>query len=264
MSTGTTSIIIPTWEQLEYLQQCLESIDAFTPELHEVIIVDNGSTDGTVEWVKKQLPKHREYILIRNNKNIGAAAATNQGIGIAKGDYLCFLNNDVVVSKEWLKGLIDCVESAKDLGMVGPRTNFVSGPQIVTDTAAGYDTLMKYQVYAENFRKAYRGLYTPYWRIIPFCGLVRKEAMAKVGNFDEQFYPGNFGDDDLCLRLCLAGYRNMICGDVFVHHHGSVSMRKIDFTANLAECEKKFNAKWAKKPTISAVMIVRDEEKCIA
>jgi GT2 family glycosyltransferase len=254
-----TSIIIPLWNQLAYTQQCLESVDAFTPEDHEVILIDNGSTDGTAEWVKGEILKHPEYRLIVNETNRGAAGATNQGILASTGDYLCFLNNDVVVSKEWLTGLIDALEIAPDIGMVGPRTGCVSGPQVVADPN-GYDSLFKYQIYAENYRKAHRKLYTPYWRIIPFCGLVKRSVMDEIGYYDEQFFPGNYGDDDICMRLVLAGYRNLICGDVFVHHHGSISMFGIDFSKNLEECKKKFEAKWVKPRSLSACMIVKNEE----
>jgi hypothetical protein len=132
-------------------------------------------------------------------------------------------------------------------------------------TETGYDTLFKYQVYAENYRKAHKGLYVPYWRIIPFCGLIKKSVMNEIGLFDEQFFPGNFSDDDLCLRIAKGGYRNLICKDVFVHHHGSTSMKQIDYSKNLEECKEKFNAKWAGQiyNSISAVMIVKDEEKNI-
>ena len=256
-----TSIIIALWNQLAYTIQCLESLEAFTPEEHEVILIDNGSTDGTVAWLTERLPKHPEYKLIVNDTNLGAGKATNQGIGIATGEYICFLNNDVVLSKEWLKGLIDCAESADDIGMVGPKSNYVSGPQMEMDTATGYDTIFTYTAYAESYRKAHRGAYIPYWRIIPICGLIKRAVIDKIGIFDEQFFPGNFADDDLCRRACLAGYRNMICGDVFVHHYGSVSMKQIDFAQNLVDNQKKFDAKWdaLTGKTISAVMIVKDE-----
>ena len=259
-----TSIIIALWNQLAYTQQCVESIEAYTPEDHEIIFIDNGSTDGTFEWLTGILPKHQNYKIIKNETNLGWVKATNQGIELSRGEYICFLNNDTVVSKEWLKGLIDCVESAKDVGVVGARSNYVSGPQIVTDTADGYDTLMKYQVFAENYRNAFKGCYIPYWRIVLFCGLVKRSVLDKVGLFDERFYPGNFADDDWCLRACLAGYRNLICSDVFIHHHGSVSFKSIDFNANLAESENTYNDKWHVANTISVCMIAKDEQDCIA
>jgi len=254
------SIIIPCCNNLAYTQQCIESVEAFTPEEHEIIFVDNGSTDGTWQWVRMEMFKHPEYKLIKNDNNLGFPVAANQGAKLAQGEYICFLNNDVVVSKEWLTGLLECIKSASDIGMVGPRTNYVSGWQQVQD-AVGYDTIFKYQVYAENFRKTYRGLWWPHWRIVPICGLIRKDVFDKMDGFDERFSPGNFEDDDICLRLCLAGYRNMVCSDVFVHHHGSATCKTMDFGDLLAVNKQKFDEKWEPLTgkTISAVMIVKDE-----
>lgn len=260
-----TSIIIPVWNNLEYTQQCLEAVDAFTPEEHEIIIIDNGSTDGTHDWLTSKFVMRRECKIICNETNLGAGKATNQGISIATGDYLVLLNNDVIVSREWLKGLIECADSASDIAMVGPKTNNASGPQIEASLSAGYDTLLKYQTFSENYRKSHKGLYIPFWRIVPFCGLIKADIMRKVGPYDERFFPGNYADDDICLRACLLGYRNMICCDVFVHHHGSKTMAHIDFAKNLEDSRKLFDEKWEPLTgkTISAVMIVKDEGKNI-
>jgi GT2 family glycosyltransferase/tetratricopeptide (TPR) repeat protein len=254
------SIIIPVCGQLAYTRNCIEAIEAFTPEPHEVIIVDNGSTDGTPEWVRDHATKHPGYTLIRNDTNLGFPAACNQGAAFSRGEYILFLNNDTVVSKEWLTGLMEAIKSAPDIACVGPMTNYVSGPQQVNDVN-GYDTLKKYQEYAINCRKAYRGLYVPFWRIVGFCLLVSREIFDKLSGFDERFSPGNFEDDDFCLRACLAGYRNLMCRDVFIHHHGSETCKKMDFGNLLAVNKAKFDEKWSgvgKK--ISAVMIVKDEE----
>jgi GT2 family glycosyltransferase/tetratricopeptide (TPR) repeat protein len=255
------SIIIPTFNQIDVTKQCLESIEAFTPEEHEIIFVDNGSTDGTWQWIRMEMFKHPNYKLIKNETNLGFPVAVNQGAKVAQGEYLCFLNNDTVVSKEWLKGLKECLDSFTDVAIVGPRTNYVSGPQAVTDTT-GYDTLLKYVSYAENFRKAYKGLYWPFWRIA-FCQFMRRDVFEKLGGWDERFSPGNWEDDDLCLRACLAGYRNMICSDVFIHHHGSLTCRTMDFGNLLETNKKKFDEKWKSENTISAVLIVKNEEKNI-
>lgn len=257
------SIVIPCFNQQEYTEQCLEAIEAYTPEVHEIIFVDNGSTDGTNAWLKEQTARHANYTLITNPTNIGYPAACNQGVSFSSGEHVCLLNNDVVVSRDWLAGLMECLHSADDIGIVGPRTNYVSGPQVVTDPDT-YDSLLKYQLYAESYRKAHRGLYTPFWRVVPICGLIHKDTWEKMDGFDERFSPGNFEDDDLCLRLCLAGYRNLICGDVFVHHHGSVTC-KATGVFDLFEAQSlKYQEKWQNiRKDISAVMIVRDEEHCI-
>jgi GT2 family glycosyltransferase len=254
------SIILPLFNQLDCTVQCLESIEAFTPEEHEIIFVDNGSDDGTEEWLKEHLKPN--YRLIKNNKNFGYPVACNQGARLAQGEYLLFLNNDVIVSKEWLKGLLEGIKSAVDIGCVGPMTNYISGRQQLNSTDT-YDSIFKYQTFAENYRKAHKGLYIPLWRIVGFCMLVKKSVFDELGGFDERFTPGNFEDDDFCLRLYERGYRNLMVCDVFVHHHGSKSHDMTTFKELLDTNQKKFNDKWKSDDTISAVLIVKNEEDTI-
>lgn len=253
-----TTIIIPIWNQAECLKQCLESIDAFTPEENEVLLIDNASTED-MSFLEQELLLHPNWTYIRNETNLGAAGAVNQGMQLGTGDYFVWGNSDIVVSKEWLKGLIEAAESAPDIGLVGPMTNHVSSPQLEIGDS-GYDSIFKFQTFAENYRKAHRGLYVPYWRIIPFCGLIKRSVTDKIGLMDESFFPGNFADDDYNIRLMKAGYRNLIVKDVFIHHHGSQSMKQIDFSDNLKYSKAKFDAKWPVGSSISACLIVKNEE----
>ena len=126
------SIIILTHNQLEYTRLCIESIYKYTTESYQLILVDNGSTDGTVEYLKSVV-SHKSSIdshkLICNQKNLGFARGCNQGIEEASGSYILLLNNDVVVTDGWLKRMLQCAESDSKIGIVGPMTNFISGPQ---------------------------------------------------------------------------------------------------------------------------------------
>jgi len=262
------SIVIPVYNQLEYTMQCLESLNAYTKEPHEVIIVDNGSTDGTMEYMQAESFKHPEYIYVRNEKNLGCAGAYKLGCQMAQGQYLAILNNDIVLSREWSKGLIDCIEATPNAGLVGARTNFISGPQMVTEVGLGYSDMFAYQEFAGDFRTSFKGLYTPYWQIRPFCGMIKKSVYDSVEGFDPRYFPANCEDDDLCMQLVLTGYRNMICGDVFVHHHGCKSQPNDIQTQEGAARYKMqtdrmyaiWEKKWVKKGTISACMIVKNEE----
>lgn len=234
------SIIIPCYNHLGYTKQCIESIKLFTPQKHEVIVVDNGSTDGTSEWVKNlNLPN---YKIIRNKTNVGFVKACNQGIKKAKGDYVLLLNNDTIVSQDWLRGLLDCIESNPKLAIVGPRTNFASGFQL--DYQAKYQTIQEFLEFTDTYRRKFRGQYFYHWRIIGFCMLIRKSVLDKIGLLDERFSPGNFEDDDLCLRSLQAGYMNAICCDVFVHHYGSQTCKEFNFSKLLEDNKKKFLEKW--------------------
>jgi GT2 family glycosyltransferase len=253
------SIIIPLFNNLDLTKSCIESIEEFTPEEYEIIFVDNGSKDGTGDYLKFNMKPN--WKLIENNENKGFPVACNQGMCLSEGEYILILNNDTVVSPEWLKGMLECINSADDIGIVGPRTNNVSGAQAVKD--GFYNDYDSYVKYAINFRKAMKGLYLPRWRIVGFCYLFKRQLIDEIGYFDERFTPGNFEDDDYCLRAMEAGYRNMICSDVFIHHHGSMSHDKSTFAQILEANQKKFVDKWdtLTLKSMSAVMIVKNEEE---
>jgi GT2 family glycosyltransferase/predicted TPR repeat methyltransferase len=216
-----TSIIILTWNQLPLTQACFTSIAAHTPEPYELIVVDNGSSDGTVEWLKKQAATDTRIRLIENSINKGFAAGCNQGIRAARGEYLLLLNNDTVVTPGWLSGLHEVLARYSDTGIVGPMTNSASGIQVVADT--GYASLSELPAWSAAFRENNRYRIIPQRRIVGFCMLFRQELIKKTGLLDESFGSGNYEDDDLCLRAELAGYRNLIAGDVFIHHEGGAT-----------------------------------------
>lgn len=214
-----TSIIVLTWNQLPCTQECLASISAHTSEPYELIIVDNGSTDGTVAWLHQQAHQDSRIRVIANDANLGFAKGCNQGIEAAQGEYILLLNNDVVVTAEWLSGLLESYQRKSQVGIVGPMTNNISGIQRVADV--GYDTVAGLDAFAASFRQRNRYRMLESRRIVGFCMLFSKQLADEVGLLDETFGSGNFEDDDYCLRAELAGYRNYIVGDVFIHHYGS-------------------------------------------
>lgn len=239
-----TSIVILTFNQLEYTKLCVESIIKFTPEPHEIIFVDNGSSDGTVRWLKTQCIRHQNYRLIRNKTNKGFAAGCNQGIEAAYGEYILLLNNDVIVTPNWLTGMLNCLNSDIKSGIVGPMTNNISGPQRVPRVA--YESLEDMPAFAERFFREHRHRRIPYQRIVGFCMLFRRTLVDRIGLLDPSFGTGNFEDDDFCLRAALHGHRNYIAADVFFHHFGSQSFigNGIDYNGVLNNNRNLFLDKW--------------------
>ncbi len=240
-----TSIIILTFNQLEYTKRCMESIHEHTPEPHEIIVVDNGSTDGTREYLQRLAQDRSEIRLILNDENRGFAAGNNQAIEIAEGDYILLLNNDVVVTQGWLGTLIEHMNKTLDAGMVGPMSNSVSGPQLVQDVPYG-SSLDDMQAFARDFASGNRGKTTEHMRLVGFCLLIRKEVIDVIGRLDENYLSGNFEDDDLCLRGFIAGYKNIIARDVFVHHYGSMTFKgnSIDHQSTMSKNFRYFSDKW--------------------
>ncbi len=242
--TGLTSIVILTFNQLKYTQECVDSIRRYTPEIHEIIFVDNGSTDRTVKWLRELINENPNYKLIENEKDLGFAKGCNQGISASSGEYILLMNNEVVVTEGWLSGMLECLNSALDIGIVGPMTNNISGPQKVAD--AGYKAMHKMHEYARLFRERHRHRRISLKRIARFCMLFRRELVKKIGMLDESFGSINFEDDDFCLRAIIEGYRNLVAGDVFIHYHGSRSFigNRIDYSAAMSGNRKIFNEKW--------------------
>ena len=213
------SIVILTFNELEYTKQCVESIRKHTPQHHEIVFVDNGSKDGTVKWLRTIIKENANYKLIENSENKGFAAGCNQGIQAATKDHIILINNDVLVTEGWLSGMMECLHSALDISIVGPMTNHISGVQKVPEV--GYASIGDLETFARDFRKRNRYRRVASRRVVGFCMLFRRQLIEEIGLLDESFGSGNFEDDDFCLRASLAGYRNMIAGDVFIHHYGS-------------------------------------------
>lgn len=217
-----TSIIILTYNKLEYTKQCIESIRKYTEiGTYEIIIVDNNSLDGTVEWIKEQ----DDVIPILNNENLGFPKGCNQGIKLASGDNILLLNNDVIVTPRWLENLILCLYSSNQIGAVGPLTNFASYFQAIN---VKYRNLEELYRFSDEFNISDASKWQERLKLIGFCMLIKKDIINEIGLLDEQFTPGNFEDDDYSIRINKAGYKLMLCKDVFIHHYGSVSFKEND------------------------------------
>jgi GT2 family glycosyltransferase/tetratricopeptide (TPR) repeat protein len=238
------SIVILVLNQLEHTKACLESIAAHTPTPHEVIIVDNGSTDGTPEFLKTWQAGHANCTVIRNESNRGFAGGNNQGLAVARGEYVLWLNNDTVVTPGWLDAMLAVSARHPETGLVGPMSNRVSGPQFVRE--AVYSNLTEMPAYAAQFTQANAGQSFEVVRAVGFCLLCTRAVVAQIGALDETFGSGNFEDDDYCLRTQLAGFRIRIARDSFVHHTGSQTFagEKIDYRSSMLRNWEIFRTKW--------------------
>jgi|GEM_PF-1682533 len=239
-----TSIIILTHNQLEDTKACLESIRKFTSEPYEIIVVDNGSKDGTVDYLKEQVSKFKDIWVIQNNSNRGFAAGCNQGISVAEGEYILLLNNDTIVTPGWLGRMLDVFRRHPEIGIVGPMSNYVSGQQLISD--AGYDNIDELDAFAVRWAKEHDAQSFPIYRVVGFCLLTKKEVIQKIGGLDEQFGSGNFEDDDFCIRASLSGYEARVAEDVYIHHTGSRTFigAGIDYKKSLLSNWELFKAKW--------------------
>ena len=213
------SIVILNFNRLDDLRACLDSIKRNTPERHEIIIVDNASTDGSLNYLRT-VP---DITLVENPTNVGCPPARNQAMTLTKGDYVVFLDNDTIVTSGWLTTFVRHARRNPKIGLLGPRSNFVSGPQLVPQVP--YRDLQGLEVFSRAFAEQNRGRITPTHRLVGFCTFIRRDVIDKIGAHDPQFGKFGFEDDDYTWRAIIAGFQAAIVHDVFVHHTGGPQVR---------------------------------------
>ncbi|WP_409341783.1 glycosyltransferase family 2 protein [Paenibacillus sp. MBLB4367] len=209
-----TSIVILTFNNWQKTLACLNSIRTYTKQPYELIIVDNSSLDETLDNLR-QMPDIR---LIANKQNKGFAAGVNQGMSAARGDQIVLLNNDTVVSHRWLDNLLAALLSSPQVGIVGPRSNWVIPVQMLNP---GYATEAEYHRFADAFNRHDPAKWQEVTCLSGFCVMFRRALVEQIGLMDEQFIFGVYEDADYSYRAMLAGYSLLLAGDTFVYHAGN-------------------------------------------
>lgn len=239
------SVVVVTYNNLELTKQCLASIDALSdyPKL-EVIVVDNASADASPEWLRDWARHGQNRQLILNDRNLGFAAANNQGLRAAHGEYLIMLNNDTHVTPGWVRTMVHHMRRDATLGLLGPVTNNI-GNEARIDIA--YGDMAQMIARAGDYTRRHMGSLFPLRTAAFFCVMLRRETFEKVGPLDEAFGRGFFEDDDYCRRVEAAGLRVVCAEDVFVHHHLSASFNKLKHQERqklFEENKRIYEAKW--------------------
>lgn len=235
-----TSIVIPTYNQADYLRKCIDSIIDYTDLPYEIIVVDNGSTDGTAGYLASLKGRVRYRLL---ETNLGFAAAVNRGLMMAKGQTIALLNNDALVTEHWLENMLRCLHSDERIGMVGPVTNYIGGEQLVQ---TNYSSIPEMYAFARKHNAPDPVKWRETNRLTGFCLLFRRELWERTGYWDEGFANGNFEDDDYSVRVRMQGCSLMIAGDAFVHHYGSVTIKSFgkDYETINSRNEQYYIDKW--------------------
>jgi GT2 family glycosyltransferase/glycosyltransferase involved in cell wall biosynthesis len=260
MRRAPATVVIPVWNAWEHTQRCLDSLRPTLGLRDKVIVVDNGSSDATAA----ELARRSWVTVITNAENRGFAAACNQGAAAATTGIVVFLNNDTLLPSRWLDALLAPLEE-DEIVAAGPRSNAVSGPQLVADCRYDPTRVADLQRFARSWRENNRGT-TDVERLVGFCLAVRASAFAEIGGFDERFEVGGYEDDDLCLRLRDAGGRLVIAHESFVHHvgHQTFDANDVDWHELQERNRTVLEAKHADEGKargglVSACLIVRDE-----
>jgi len=212
-SVGKVSFIVVNYNGKRFLKDCISSICSQTYKDLEIIFVDNGSTDGSVEFVKTSFP---EVILVELEKNLGFAGGNNRGLLRCSGDYVALVNNDVVLDDHWLEYALEALCSSRSVGMVSTRI-FVKGTGVIDSIGDRFTTAFTGTKVGEGCRGS---LFEKEIKVDGVCAaaaLYRREMIDEVGFFDEDLFL-NYEDTDLNFRAWLRGWKCRYAGKAVAHH----------------------------------------------
>lgn len=259
------SICILTHNQLSYTKQCLNSLFEHTSQVrspYEVLVYDNGSTDGTISYLQG-LELSGQIKVIYNKTNMGFPYGNNRLAEIAKGNYLLLLNNDVILTEGYLEKLLRCIRSDSKLAATSCYTNHSSGYQAINITVK-YKGIEELNKFSKNFSMQER--YVDF--LVFFCCLIRRDVWDEIGGLDTRFGKGCWEDNLFCWKVIQRGYKLKIA-NCYIHHFSGRSFTPNekdkqawkDYLYLLGRNQKIFLKIINKYKTISLCMIIGQDEK---
>lgn len=234
MKSGVKStVIIPNYNGMKFIENCMKALERETSTEFQVCVVDNGSTDGSKEWVEKNCPYAR---VISMGENTGFCGAVNEGIIKSKTPYVILLNNDTEVEYGFVKALENALEKEKKSFSVSAKMVDLYDKKILDGAGDLYCALG--WAFALGKGKPVKGNYEKTQEIFSACGgavIYRKEVLEDIGIFDPLHF-AYLEDCDLGYRAQIFGYRNYYTPEAVVYHAGSgvSGSRHNEFKVNLS------------------------------
>lgn len=223
MISMKVSVVTPNYNGKDFLYAYFESLIKNSNEIGEVIIVDNGSRDGSQEFIRNYREKvDFPIVLIENSQNLGFAEAVNQGISKARYDYIFSLNNDTVVEKSAIFELFNLLNSEERIFSVSSKMVQFNNPELIDDAGDDY-TLLAYTKKRGNNQNLNKFIEVS--EVFSSCAgaaLYRKDLLEELGGFDSEFF-AYMEDVDLGYRARINGYKNLFCPNAVVYHIGSAT-----------------------------------------
>lgn len=252
------SVVIVTHNNADLTARCLESLELANewPNL-ETLVVDNASSDSTPELLARWSAGREDGSAQLNPENRGFAAANNQALARAGGDFLVLLNNDTVVTRGALATLARHLHAHPGIGLLGPCTNAISN---AAQVAVGYREIAELPGWAADWTWRNDGRVERLDMAAMFCLAMRRETYELLGPLDERFAVGMFEDDDYSVRARRAGLEVCCAYDAFVHHWQKSAFRLIGEEAYLRvfeENRRRFDAKWGSVPAADRATVAR-------
>ncbi len=214
------AVIIVNWNGKKFIEECLNGLEEQTFKDFSIIVVDNASTDGSLQLVKKKYPEVKTVAL---SENLGFAVANNLAIESVKTEYVALLNNDAIPHPGWLENLVKALEKHPEAGFAASKMLFYDRPDIIDRAGDIYTTAATALLNgrgepSKNFNK-------PAWVFGACAGaaIYRKRMLDDIGLFDEDFFLV-YEDVDLSFRAQLRGYKCLYVPDAVVYHQAGSSI----------------------------------------
>ncbi len=237
------TVCVLAYNRLEKTKRCVESILRYTQGIsYELLLVDNGSEDGTLAYF--QSIRHPNKKILHITQNLGALYATNLAMRSFSGRYFALVINDAIVTKNWLSNLLRCFASDPKIGMVTPGASNVSNLQEISLSFSSYEEM---QEKAAAYNQSDPRKWEQRVRLVAIIYVLKREVVDLIGLDDPGFFH-DFEEDDLSVRVRRAGYKLMVCMDTFIHHdhdlrHGEDKDAE-QFQASLDAGRKNFTDKY--------------------
>ncbi len=219
-------IVCAAWNSVDKTKITYASILEKTTGPFKFILVNNGSDDGTKEWMDSITPPEN-VTFIHAKENGGCGIGRNIGLRAVGPDatYITLIDNDIVATHRWDTDMIAFMEARKEFGLCGPCTNYAGTPQLIPKPHP--KTMEEIEVFADKWRREHNHKYTPVpgsLVVIGFCMMIRKAAFDQIGLFDEQFKLYGCEDNDYCNRMKKAGWKLAYWRGNYVHHWGGAGL----------------------------------------
>lgn len=214
------SIVIVSWNGRQHLDTCLSSVAAQRDVTTETIVVDNGSTDGTADYLRAQFPRVKLVTLAENR---GFAGGNNAGAAAATGRFVAFLNNDTAADPGWLRALLSGIDESGRFVLVTSRIVYMHDPGVI-DSAG--DGLLRWGGAFKRHHGEPTSVAATTQEVFGVCGaacLMPRTVFEELGGFDDDFFASH-EDVDLSYRARLRGYRCRYVADAIVRHVGSATL----------------------------------------
>jgi GT2 family glycosyltransferase len=258
-------VVIVTWNKRQQVLRCIESVIALSYPLQAIVVVDNASTDGTVQAIRQRFNETYPIYLIRNETNEGGSGGFYRGIEAALNfnpDYLWLLDNDVIVVRETLQELLMVIEREPRAGVVGSKIYFAKTPEIIWAIGARVNHwLATISVLGDKVRD--KGQFNRVMQVdyVPMCSmLLSVEVIRIIGSVDPTYFV--YGDDaDFCTRTKQAGFQILAAPNSVARHDVTLNSQSLSpfaayyFTRNYTHYFFKFAPIWY-KPVVALFLLL--------